>query len=114
VLSAAMSLGPQVTALAVASDEDEREQIIAQWAQWKPGVRLEVILSPSRALVRSVLQYVQALDADAGQVVVLVCEVQPRKLRHDLLHNQRGRLMAAVLRARTEAVVATLPYRLHD
>jgi hypothetical protein len=47
-------------------------------------------------------------------ITVLIAEVQPRKRYHEILHNQRGRLLAEVLRARTDVIVATLPFRLHD
>ncbi len=45
---------------------------------------------------------------------MLIPEIVPRKRRHEILHNQRGRLLAAVLRARTDVIVATLPFKLHD
>ena len=41
-------------------------------------------------------------------MTVLISEIQPRKRRHELLHNQRGLILAAALRARTDAIVATL------
>jgi len=47
-------------------------------------------------------------------VTVLIPEVIPRKQRHEILHNQRGRLLAAVLKSRTNVIVATLPFKLHD
>ncbi|HEX4100140.1 MAG TPA: hypothetical protein VHY21_06270 [Pseudonocardiaceae bacterium] len=46
-------------------------------------------------------------------VTVLLAEVEPRKRRQKILHNQRGPILAAALRSRTDAVVATLPFRLH-
>ena len=46
---------------------------------------------------------------------MLIPEIIPRKRRHEILHNQRGRLLEAVLkRTRTDVVVATLPFHLHD
>ncbi|HYB29204.1 MAG TPA: hypothetical protein VEF89_21505 [Solirubrobacteraceae bacterium] len=44
----------------------------------------------------------------------LIQETVPRKPRHEILHNQRGRLLADALRARTDVAVTTLPFRLHD
>jgi hypothetical protein len=38
----------------------------------------------------------------------------PRKRRHEILHNQRGRLLEAALKGRTDVIVATLPFHLHD
>ena len=114
-VSAALSLGDTVVALAVAADEDEREHIQRQWAEWRCGPPIEVIIDPQRSLVRTVLRYVEALDVDHALVTVLIPEIIPRKRRHEILHNQRGRLLAAVLKARTnDVVVATLPFKLHD
>jgi hypothetical protein len=44
---------------------------------------------------------------------VLLAEVEPRQRRYQLLHNQRGLILAAALRSRTDAVVATVAFRLH-
>ena len=43
-----------------------------------------------------------------------IAEIISRKRWHQILHNQRGRLLEAVLKARTDVVVARLPFRLHD
>ena len=61
------------------------------------------------------LAYVQSMQAEDRAVTVLIPEIVPRKRYHEILHNQRGRLLEAVLKARTEGVVvATLPFHLHD
>jgi len=114
VLSAALSLSKDVVAVAVAGDEDEKAQIQADWATWACGVRLEVIIDPHRSLVRSVLRYVDGIEDKDMVVTVLIAEIEPRRPWHEVLHNQRGRLLAAVLRARTNVIVATLPFRLHE
>ena len=114
-LSTALSLGERVIAVAVAGDEDERDSIRRAWGRWNCAVPLEVLLDPHRSLVRSVLAYVQSMQADDRAVTVLIPEIVPRKRRHEILHNQRGRLLEAVLKARTDGVVvATLPFHLHD
>jgi amino acid transporter len=113
-LSAALSLGDSVIAVAVAGDEEEREAVIRQWGEWRCSVSLEVIVDPHRSLVRSVLSYLDSVEADGAFVTVLVTEIEPRKRRHEILHNQRGRLLAAALRGRTNVIVATIPFRLHE
>ncbi len=113
-LSAALSLGDTVVALAVADDEEERERIIRDWGDWNCGAPIEVVIDPHRRLIRSVLNYISSIDQDEALVTVLIPEIIPRKRRHEILHNQRGRLLAAVLKARTNVVVATLPLRLHE
>jgi amino acid transporter len=114
VISAALSLSGNVVGVAVAGDEQERERITRAWGEWACGVPLEVIVDPHRSLVRSVLLFVESLSSEDRVLVVLIPEIEPRKRRHEILHNQRGALLAAVLRARTDVIVATMPFRLHD
>jgi amino acid transporter len=113
-LSAALSMGDTVVAVAVAADEEERAQIQRNWAEWACDVPIEVIVDDHRSLVRSVLAYVSSIEDEDVVITVLISEIQPRKRYHEILHNQRGRLLAEVLRARTDVIVATLPFRLHE
>ena len=113
-LSAALSLGDTVVAVAVAADEEERDEILKAWTEWKCGPPIEVIVDKHRSLIRSVLKYIKSIEDENALITVLIPEIIPRKRRHEILQNQRGRLLAAVLRARTHVVVATLPFKLHD
>ena len=114
-LSAALSLGETVVAVAVAGDEEEREQITRNWARWRCAVPLEVLLDPHRSLVRSVERYVEATQTEDTTITVLIPEIIPGKRRHEILHNQRGRLLETTLKSHTTGVViATLPFHIHD
>lgn len=76
---------------------------------------MEVLIDPHRSLVRSVVRYVNAIPADGKTVTVLIPEIVPNKRRREILHNQRGRLLETVLKARTRGViVATLPFHIGD
>lgn len=113
-VSAALSLGQTVVAVAVAGDEEECEKVKRDWDEWTCGVPIEVLLDPQRSLVRTVLRYVKSIENEDATVVVLIPEIVPRKRRHEIYHNQRARLLAAVLKARTDVIIATLPFHLHD
>jgi amino acid transporter len=113
-VSAALSLGDTVVAVAVAGDEEECDRIKRDWDEWACGIPIEVLLDPGRSLVRSVLKYVKQHEDQDATIVVLIPEIYPRKRRHEILHNQRARLLSAVLKARTKVVIATLPFHLHD
>ena len=113
-LSAALSIGDTVVAVAVAGDEQEAEQIKDAWDDWDTPVPIEVLLDPQRSLVRTVLRYVRSVEGEDATITVLIPLIIPRKRRHEILHNQRGRLLEAVLKSRTDVVVATLPFHLHD
>jgi amino acid transporter len=114
-LSAALSLGETVVAVAVAGDEEESEQIKRDWDQWRCSVPLEVLLDPHRSLIRTVLHYVESVQAEDATITVLIPEIIPSKRRHEILHNQRGRLLESVLKSQTKGVViATLPFHIDD
>ena len=114
-LSVALSLGETVIAVAVAGDEDEREQLSLAWNRWRCAVPLEVLLDPHRSLVRTVLAYVESIEAPGATITVLIPQIIPSKRRHEILHNQRARILEATLKARTNGiVVASLPFHIHD
>jgi amino acid transporter len=114
-LSAALSLGETVVAVAVAGDEEECDAIRRDWERWRCAVPLEVLLDPHRSLIRTVLRYVESIQAPDATITVLIPEIIPSKRRHEILHNQRGRLLESVLKSRTTGVVvATLPFHIHD
>jgi hypothetical protein len=113
-LSAALSLGDTVVAVAVAGDEEESDRIKRAWGDWRCSVPLEVVIDPQRSLVRTVLKYIKSVESEDATITVLIGELRPHKRRHEILHNQRGRLLEAVLKDRADVVVATLPFHLHD
>jgi amino acid transporter len=113
-LSAALSMGDTVVAVAVAGDDEECARIKHAWDEWGPGVPIEVLLDPHRSLIRTVLTYIESIDATQDAITVLIPDIRPNKRRHEILHNQRGRLLESVLKSRTNVVIATLPFHLHD
>ncbi|HEY6789727.1 MAG TPA: APC family permease [Trebonia sp.] len=111
-LRAALSLGDDVVAVSVYPEAEDRAAFRAEWDRWNPGVRLDILDSPHRSLVHPVVDYVRHAQQDGRQVAVLIPEIQPRRWRYRILQNQRGLLLATVLRARTDVVICTIPYRL--
>jgi hypothetical protein len=46
---------------------------------------------------------------------VLIPQIIPNKRRHEILHNQRARLLESALKARSQdVVIASLPFHIHD
>lgn len=111
-LSTAFRLGGDVVPVAVNLDHEVNQGLCASWKQWNPGVELQVLPSPHRSLVGPIVGFVQTQINHGRHVTVLLTEVEPRHRRHQILHNQRGLILAAALRSRTDAVIATLPFRL--
>lgn len=113
VLAHALATGSEVRALHAAFADEPTDELVAAWEAWDPGVALTVLPSPERSVVRTFLTYLDRPDVAAHpNVIVLIGEIEPRKLRHRLLLNQRGTLLANVLRRRSDAAIATVPFRL--
>jgi len=111
-LHAALSLGDDIIAVSVHPDAARRAAFRSDWDQWNPGVPLEILDSPHRSLVHPIVDYVRQAQQGSRQVAVLILEIQPRRWRYRILQNQRGLLLATVLRASTDVVICTIPYRL--
>jgi amino acid transporter len=112
-LHAALSLGDDVIAVSVHPEAEQGAAFRAEWDHWNPGVRLDTLSSPHRSLVHPVVDYVRHAQQGNRQVAVLIPEIQPRRWRYRILQNQRGLLLATVLRASTDAVICTIPYKLN-
>jgi amino acid transporter len=111
-LRAALSLGDEVIAVSVHPQAEQAAAFRNKWNQWNPGVWLDSLDSPHRSLVHPIVDYVRQAQQDNRQIAVLIPEVQPRRWRYRILQNQRGLLLATVLRASTDVVICTIPYRL--
>jgi hypothetical protein len=110
-LGLARSLSEAVVAVSVQFD-DESEAALKD--AWDPGVELVVLRSRARSVTAPLLGYLRSGIHDASRrVLVLIPEVEPRKLRHQLLQNQRGLILASVLRRQGDVSVALMPFRLH-
>ena len=114
-LSRAMSLGDEVVAVSVQFDETAAASLQDDWDRWNPGVALAVLHSPSRSITTPMLAYLRSPQLQArSSVLFLIPEVEPRKWRHRLLQNQRGIILANVLRRRTDVTVARIAFRLEE
>ena len=113
MLDRALATGGEVRAVHAAFEGEPTDALEADWRNWDPGVPLVILPSPQRSVTRAVLGYLATPEVSAHpNIVVLIGEIEPRKLRHRLLLNQRGSILAAVLRRQSDAAVATVPFRL--
>jgi amino acid transporter len=114
-LGTALSMDGDVVAISVQFEQEAADALRRAWDAWDPGVPLRILHSPHYHLVQPVVDFVRATLTDHGRhVTVLLVEIEPRRRRHEILHNHRAVLLAAVLRQRTGAIVATVPFRLPD
>ncbi|MHB1534138.1 MAG: APC family permease, partial [Acidimicrobiales bacterium] len=111
-LSVALSLAHEVVAVSVQFDDERAAALQSEWENWNPGVPLVILRPSSRSVAAPMLEYLGSAQFRDRQVMVLIPEVEPRKWRHRLLQNQRGVVLANVLRRRSNVNVARVPYRL--
>jgi len=112
-LSTALSFGGEVIALSVQFDDDRADALRAAWDGWNPGVDLVILRSARRSITAPVLGYLGSAEHVAHRrVLVLIPEVEPSKLRHRILQNQRGLILANVLRRHSDVTVARMPFHL--
>jgi len=112
-LSMALSLSKDVLALSVQFDEASAAALRSTWNRWEPGVELVIIRSATRSVTKPMLRYLRSARIVAHRrVLVLIPEVEPRKLRHQVLQNQRGLILANVLRRHSDVTVARMPFPL--
>jgi amino acid transporter len=114
-LTAALSLGDQVAAVSIQFDDGQAAALRADWDRWDPGVRLVILRPLTRSVAAPMLAYLRSPEIRAmPEVVVLIPEVEPRKWRHRVLHNQRDVILAEVLRRRSDVIVARLPFHVAE
>ena len=116
-LNYALSISDDVTAVYVETDPTKTEKVLKKWEAWGNGVRLEVLPSPYRSLVRPLVRYVTRIDdrRRRDQVVTIVLpQFVPVKWWHRLLHNQTAILIHAAFLFRREVMVTDVPFHLHQ
>jgi len=114
-LAYAKSLAPtHLFAVTVVSDEEGQHRIEEQWAERGIDVPLEIVHDPYRELTRSVLRYVDEVDAkwDNDIITVVIPEFVVRHWWAHALHNQSALLLKARLLFRKGTVVTSVPYHI--
>ncbi len=114
-LEYAKSIAPEhVTAVYIDLDEEATRKLREKWDQWGVGVKLVVLASPYRSLVRPLLSYIDRVERRAHDDVVTVVlpEFVPARWWQNLLHNQNSLLLKGALLFKKGIVVTNVPYHL--
>ncbi len=109
------SLRPShITALYVATDDDEREAFEAEWARFGFQVPLEVVESPYRELTPAIEIFLDDLNDrwHDDTITVVIPEFVAGKLLSptQLLHNQSAGTLKLALLYRRNTIVTSVPY----
>ncbi|MEV1329156.1 APC family permease [Micromonospora costi] len=115
-LAYAVSLGQPTLAVHIAPEDPEADLFREQWEAWGDHVRLEIIVSPYRAVIGPLAHYLEALHVSAPDVLltVIVPEVVVRRRWHRPLHSRAEQRLRRALQALPGVVVTSLPVHLAD
>jgi amino acid transporter len=117
-ISTAVSIGDEVVAVNVSFTDPEEEAAEASlrehWEEWHPNVPLVTLRSTHRSIAKPIVTYLCDIETKNPdrKVVVLIPEVQPKRLWDNLLFNQRGVILDyAIRRGTSNSVLCRLRYR---
>ncbi|MET3289689.1 UNVERIFIED_CONTAM: amino acid transporter [Brevibacillus sp. OAP136] len=111
----AKSLTNNVVAVYVGFDDESVEKMEQRWEEWNPGVRLIVLRSRYRSIIRPLVKFIDTVEwkrAATDHVTIMIPQFIVKKWWHHFLHNQTSLQIRAYLFARRDITIATVPYRL--
>jgi amino acid transporter len=113
-LAYAVSLGQPVLAVHVSPTEAEAERFTRSWQAWGDHLPLEVVVSPYRATVAPLANYIAALHRQRPDVTLtlVVPEIVVAKRWQRILHNRIGARLRASLIAYEGIIITTVPFHL--
>jgi hypothetical protein len=110
-LNYAKSLNPdRLVAVTVATDDEDRQRIEAQWAEFAVPIDLNILYSPYRELTRPVSEFLDELDARyQDDIVTVVIPEFVTSWRTQWLHNGSAFALKAKLLHRPHTAVVSVP-----
>jgi amino acid transporter len=113
-LAYAASFRHPVLALHISPTEDEANRFRDYWHTWGDHLPLEVIVSPHRAIVAPLVNYIAALhhQRPALTLTVILPEVVVRHWWHRILHSRTAPRLRRALRPLPKIVVTSIPFHL--
>ncbi len=113
-LAYAVSLGQPVLALHVAPTEEEADRFRRSWQEWGEHLPLEVVVSPYRAIVAPLANYIAALHRQRQDVILtlVVPEIVVARRWQRILHSRTEARLRAALIDYEGIVMATVPFHL--
>jgi amino acid transporter len=113
-LAYAASLEQPVLALHVSPSDDEAKRFLEYWRVWGDHLPLEVVVSPYRAVVAPMVNYIESLRRERPDLTLTVVLPQliVRHWQHRILHNRTAARLRRALRPVPKIVVTTVPFHL--
>ncbi len=113
-LAYAASLQQPVLAVHVSPTDEEAERFREYWRTWGDHLPLEVVVSPYRAIVAPLVNYIESLHRLGRDLTltVILPEIVVRHWWQRPLHNRMAPRLRRALRQLPKSVVTTVPFHL--
>jgi amino acid transporter len=113
-LAYAASLEQPVLAVHVSPTDEEAERFREYWSTWGEHLPLEVVVSPYRAIVAPMVNYIESLHRLGPDLTltVILPEIVVRHWWQRILHNRTAPRLRRGLRQLPKSVVTTVPFHL--
>jgi amino acid transporter len=113
-LAYAASLEQPVLALHVSPSDEEAKRFHEYWRVWGDHLPLEVVVSPYRAIVAPMVNYIESLRRERPDLTltVILPQLIVRHWQHRILHNRTAARLRRALRPLPKIVVTTVPFHL--
>jgi fumarate reductase subunit C len=113
-LAYAAALGQPTFALHISPTAEEAERFRGYWQAWGDHLPLEVIVSPHRALVAPLVNYISTLHQQRPDLTLTVAvpEIMARHWWHRVLHDGIAGRLRRTLDALPGVVVTSVPFHL--
>ena len=113
-LAYAVSFGQPTLVLHVSPEEVEAERFQTAWDRWGAHVPLEVVVSPFRAVVGPIVNYLEVLHSQRPDLTltVIVPELKVKRWWHGLLHDHLGERLRHALEHHDGIAVTDVPFHL--
>ena len=113
-LSYAASLGQAVFALHVSPTTEEAERFRHYWEVWGDHLPLQVMVSPHRAIVAPLVNYIWTLHRQRPDLTltVTVPQIVDRHWWHAVLHERIATRLRHALQALPGVIVTSVPFHL--
>jgi len=115
-LAYAASLGQPALALHISPTTEEAGLFLGYWQAWGDHLPLEVIVSPHRAVVAPLVNYIQTLHRQRPDLTLTVAvpELVDRHWWHRTLYEHIAERLQRALRNLPGVVVTSVPFQLAD
>ncbi|MFE9513318.1 APC family permease [Streptomyces sp. NPDC006643] len=111
-LAYAASLQQPVLVIHVSTGVDEAERFRGQWRLWGDHLPLQELVSPYRAVIAPLVNYIEALHHQRPDLTltVILPEIVMCQRRYSALHSRTAARLRRALRPLRKVVVTTVPF----